>query len=94
MPRNSEGIDLVSGSIDWSAFFAARPELNPPGYDETVERMGYRKQQVGDQGKDPAGWSVGTQVQMLRENVNVREQRKKLGGLPPEDHTKQPKVRH
>ena len=32
--RNKAG-----GSLDWTAIFKARPDLEPPGYKETVAKM-------------------------------------------------------
>jgi hypothetical protein len=32
--RNKAG-----GALDWTAIFEARPDLKPPGYEETVAKM-------------------------------------------------------
>jgi hypothetical protein len=32
--RNKAG-----GALDWGAIFKARPDLKPPGYEETVAKM-------------------------------------------------------
>ena len=29
----------------WSNLFKERPDLNPPGYDETVRKMGYKQEE-------------------------------------------------
>ena len=37
-----------SGTIDWSAIFARRPDLEPPGYHETVAKLKAKKEQTND----------------------------------------------
>ncbi|WGL30697.1 hypothetical protein SCRES3_gp40 [Synechococcus phage S-CRES3] len=34
-----------SGTIDWTAIFKRRPDLEPPGYHETVAKLYSRKEQ-------------------------------------------------
>ena len=34
--------------IDWDAIFKRRPDLNPPGYHETIEAL-YPKEQTDEQ---------------------------------------------
>ena len=87
---SSAFFNLRTGEVNWRAFFDENPELNPPGYDETVAKMNARKQQVGT----PKGpFSLSTAMQEVNETRRVRAERNKLGGLPPPDAQKQPQKR-
>jgi hypothetical protein len=84
--------DLRTGEVNWRAFFEENPELNPPGYDETVAEMETRKQPVGK--PNPEKFSLSSAMQMVNETRRVREERAKLHGLPPADAQKQPRTRN
>ena len=85
-------IDLSTGDVNWKAYFEEHPEMNPPGYDETVAKMGTSKQPVGT--PDPEKFSLSSAMQAVNETRRVREERAKLHGLPPPDAQKQPRTRN
>lgn len=90
----ANGYNLNTGEMDWAAFFEANPSLNPPGYDETVARLGYSRKQVVNTPKPMTKYSPDTAMEMVKENQKIRAERELLHGKTPPDHFKQPTVKH
>jgi hypothetical protein len=47
MPEDKPVTNKKSSQMDWTEFFRQRPDLEPPGYHETVEKM-YAKEQPNE----------------------------------------------
>jgi hypothetical protein len=84
-----------SGKINWRAILDAHPHLIPPGYDETLKRMGY---EVPELRRQPVGYpelpySVQSLAASVDENQTLRQKRDDARGgidLPYADARKKP----
>ena len=91
-PDPAQRVVDSEGKVDWAKLFAEFPELNPPGYDETVAQMGYkpRRQQVGYPRRPGSIMNISDSV---IENQTLRSKRNDLKGnqgLPYPDARKIP----
>ena len=82
-----------NGTINWQRIIEEHPQLNPPGYDETVERMGYKLPRRQPVGYPRPPLSVQNTSGSVEENITLREKRNNLKGnqgLPYPDAKKIP----